>query len=201
MSHVSSRRIQIQKNIVNLNIHINCNKLFDLYVDTFYNTKLRIIKNSLYIFCDVCVNLVKCPWSITNTKTLKQAEEDQISLTIVVGHYSFLPFFFMKTHLFFSNDLEFSCNLKMHITFQAVIVDLKHSQFQILVFVSFSTLHFNVNKNRLSYIGYGPQLRTKFIIYVFAPDMVSGFCNVFILRPTNCHVLCGMERDSHSSLY
>ena len=150
MSHVSSRRIQIQ----NKNCKLKYSYAFQLigihlYVVTFYNTNLRIIKNSLYIFCDVCVNLVKCPWSITNTKTLKQAEEDQISLTIVVGHYSFLPFFFMKTHLFFSNDLEFSCNLKMHITFQAVIVDLEHSQFQILVFVSFSTLYFNVNKNRL----------------------------------------------------
>lgn len=64
--------------IVNLNIHMNCNisEPFHLYVVTFYNTNLRIIKNSLYIFCDVCVNLVKCPWSITNTKTLKQAEED-----------------------------------------------------------------------------------------------------------------------------
>ena len=185
MSHVSSRRIQIQNKNCKLKYSYELQHIgIHLYVVTFYNTNLRIIKNSLYIFCDVCVNLVKCPWSITNTKTLKQAEEDQISLTIVVGHYSFLPFFFMKTHLFFSNDLEFSCNLKMHITFQAVIVDLKNSQFQILVFVSFSTLYFNVNKNRLSYIGYGPQLQTKFIIYVFAPDMVSGFCNVFILRPT-----------------
>ena len=59
---------------VNLNIHMNCS--LSEYVDNFENTNLRIIKNSLYIFCDVCVNLVKCPWSITNTKTLKQAEED-----------------------------------------------------------------------------------------------------------------------------
>ena len=144
-------------NIIIQNIYISC-ELFDVYVNNFENTNLRIIKNSSYTFCDVCVNLVKCPWSITNTKTLKQAEEDQISLTIVVGHYSFLPFFFMKTHLFFSNDLEFSCNLKMHIMFQAVIVDSKHSQFQILVLVSFSTLYFIINKNRVSYIGYGPQL-------------------------------------------
>ena len=193
MSHVSNRRIQIQNKNCKLkySYKLQLIGIFDVYLDNFESTYLRIIKNSLYIFCDVCVNLVKCPWSITNTKTLKQSEEDQISLTIVVGHYSFLPFFFMKTHLFFSNDLEFSCNLKMHIMFQAVIVDSKNSQFQILVLVSFSTLYFNVNKNRLSYIGYGPQLRTKFIIYVFAPDMVSGFCNVFIPRPTNCHVYVG----------
>ena len=64
--------------IVNSNTHMNYSikRHFNLYVVTFYNTNLRIIKNSLYIFCDVCVNLVKCPWSITNTKTLKQAEED-----------------------------------------------------------------------------------------------------------------------------
>ena len=59
-------------NIIIQNIYISC----ELYVNNFENTNLRIIKNSLYIFCDVCVNLVKCPWSITNTKTLKQAEED-----------------------------------------------------------------------------------------------------------------------------